>query len=207
MDLDMLARERKKLRLALLRFVYESTGGHLLSAVPQPIVRKAAHDLGAVSYEAEAAITYLVDQCQLQWKGHNLSMTAMGIDFVEEEKLDEQPELAIPIVNITNINAPTGSVQIGGSGNRATVQPRVNIPSEIVESLGELKTAVTAIEDAHQAEEAEELLDGLRLYAEIDAPGKALVKVTGEALSRHLPKYQAAIRMIVGWVVSRIVGS
>ncbi|MEZ4438605.1 MAG: hypothetical protein R3B72_05930 [Polyangiaceae bacterium] len=204
----MNASDRRNLRLAMLRFVYEASQGDPHRFVTAQQWASAAQRVGADYAETNGAMNYLHQQGLLQRRsldGH-YTITPHGIDFVEDEELDARPELAIPAVNITNIHAPTGSVQIGGSGNTANVQQAIHLPDDLTTQIAELRAAVEAIEDRQQARDAAEALALLEEQATRDTPNSTMVKATGEALKEHLPDMVPTIIALVSYVVGKATG-
>ncbi|MEZ4438606.1 MAG: hypothetical protein R3B72_05935 [Polyangiaceae bacterium] len=202
----MKSSERQTLRLAILRFIYEHTSGDSRGWVAKESVYGAARQAGASDREVDAAIDYLQQGGWLRWYGTaKFGITRPGVDFVEKHELDAQPGLALANINITTINAPTGSVQVGGSGNTANVQQTVGVPADLAEEFARLRAAVEDLEDG---EEATELLVELERQAASESPGKAVVRATGEALVKDLPSHlTATIRAVVAWIIGKVTGA
>lgn len=166
--------QRQAWRYAILRKMYDLSGGHHLRGMSFASVAK---EVGVPEEERAPARQYLMGEGLIRYIAQDVAITHAGV--VEIEKSMTEPtkptEHFTPAViqQVTqNFSGPVGAVQTG-SHNVAHVNQSVSTDVQVL--LQQLRAQVDGL-PAEQREEAIELVHGLEEQAKKPSPSKAMIK-------------------------------
>jgi hypothetical protein len=187
----MIQRKQEQ-RFALLRNVYDATGGRTSVSIDNEELTECGRRAGLDDSQTQAAEEWLTNEGLLEGVTlQSVSLTHQGVVEIEASMTDpEEPTDHFPasvIQHVTNnyqINAPVGSIQTG-SQNTANVTQSVAVGDEVMKHIVTLRQAANKL-DADRREEALELVETIESEAQSSKPKKSVIRQCGEGLKTLL---------------------